>query len=210
MTVIVTGSLGHISKPLTAELVNKNHTVTVISSSSERRKDIEELSATAAIGSLEDTGFLTDTFTGADAAYCMIPPNNYFDQNLDLHDYYRRIAGNYAAAVQKSGVKQVVYLSSIGAHLTKGSGAFNRSSQRRSDYERTAAGCRRHFFAPDRFLLQFIRVYADDKIGRRDCGKLGRGRKTGLGFAGRYCGGGSRRVGDIASQQPKNSLCRQR
>ena len=122
MNIIVTGSLGNISKPLTQELVQQGHSVTVISNNPEKQKAIEDLGATAAIGSLEDVDFLTKTFTGADAAYCMIPPNNYFDQNLDLSAYYRRIAGNYAEAVQKSGVKQVVYLSSIGAHLEKGSG----------------------------------------------------------------------------------------
>ena len=122
MKVIVTGSLGNISKPLTQELVQKGHTATVISSNPEKQKDIEALGAIAAIGSLEDADFLVSTFTGADAVYCMIPPNNYFDQNLDLMAYYRRIANNYAQAVERSGVKRVVYLSSIGAHLEKGSG----------------------------------------------------------------------------------------
>jgi uncharacterized protein YbjT (DUF2867 family) len=38
MKIIVTGSLGHISKLLTQELVQKNHQVTVISSNPERQK----------------------------------------------------------------------------------------------------------------------------------------------------------------------------
>lgn len=122
MKVIVTGSLGHISKPLTKELVQKGHKVTVISSKPERQPDIEALGAIAAIGSLEDVDFLTATFIGADGAYCMIPPNNYFDQSLDLLAYYHRIANHYAQAVKQSGVKRVVYLSSIGAHLEKGLG----------------------------------------------------------------------------------------
>ena len=122
MKIIVTGSLGHISKPLTKELVEKKHAVTVISSNPGKQKDIEALGATAAIGSLEDVGFLAATFTGADAVYTMIPPNNYFDPNLDLMAYYPRIANNYAQAIQQSGVKRVVYLSSIGAHLAQGSG----------------------------------------------------------------------------------------
>ncbi|MBC8112392.1 MAG: NmrA family NAD(P)-binding protein, partial [Verrucomicrobia bacterium] len=78
--------------------------------------------ANAAIGSLEDVHFLTTIFNGADAVYCMIPPNNYFDPNLDLMAYYERIASNYAQAIQQSGVKRAVYLSSIGAHLAQGSG----------------------------------------------------------------------------------------
>jgi uncharacterized protein YbjT (DUF2867 family) len=122
MKVIVTGSLGNISKPLTKELVQKGHHVTVISSKPEKQIDIEALGATAAIGSLEDVNFLVSTFTGADAVYCMVPPNNYFDLNLDLLAYYRRLGNNYAQAIEQSGVKRVVNLSSIGAHLDKGSG----------------------------------------------------------------------------------------
>jgi uncharacterized protein YbjT (DUF2867 family) len=122
MKVIVTGSLGNISKPLAHELVEKGHTVTVISSNQEKQTDIETLGATATIGSLEDVNFLVSTFTGADAVYCMVPPNNYFDLNLDLVAYYRRLGNNYAQAIEQSGVKRVVNLSSIGAHLDRGSG----------------------------------------------------------------------------------------
>lgn len=119
MKIIITGSLGHISKPLTQELVQKGHHVTVISSKPEKQKDIEELGATAAIGSIDDIDFLTTTFTGADAVYCMIPPN------LTVPDqvaYYSKVGSNYAKAIQQSGVNRVVGLSSYGAHLEKGTG----------------------------------------------------------------------------------------
>lgn len=122
MKIIITGSLGHISKPLTQELVRKGHAVTVISSNPEKQKDIEALGAAAAIGSLEDIQFLATTFTGADAAYCMIPPANYFDHSLDLPAYTHRLANNYAQVIQQSGVKRIVFLSSIGAHLAEGNG----------------------------------------------------------------------------------------
>jgi uncharacterized protein YbjT (DUF2867 family) len=122
MKIIVTGSLGHISKPLTEELVQKGHHVTVISSKHEKQKDIEQLGAVAAIGSLENTDFLTATFTGADAAYCMVPPADYFDPNLDLLAYYRRLGSNYAQAIRQSGVKCVINLSTIGGNMEKGNG----------------------------------------------------------------------------------------
>src|SRR5882762_2213129 len=117
MKIIVTGSLGHISKPLTAALVQKGHAVTVISSKPEKQKDIEALGATAAIGTLEDADFLAASFTGADAVYTMIPPTSYLDPSLDMKAFYHKIGTNYAQAIQKSGVKRVVHLSSIGAHL---------------------------------------------------------------------------------------------
>ena len=122
MKITITGSLGNIGKPLTKELVKNGHSVTVISSKAERQKEIKALGAMAAIGSLEDVDFLTEAFTGSDAVYSMVPPNNYFDHNLDLLAYYRRLGLHYAQAVQQSGVKHLVNLSSIGAHLSKGNG----------------------------------------------------------------------------------------
>lgn len=119
MKVVVTGSLGHISQPLAKELIQKGHSVTVISSKPEKQKDIEALGATAAIGSLENADFLASVFSGADAAYLMVPP----DFNLtDQRAHYRTIGNAYAQAIQQSGLRRLVHLSSIGAHLAEGTG----------------------------------------------------------------------------------------
>jgi uncharacterized protein YbjT (DUF2867 family) len=129
MKIIITGSLGNISRPLAQELVQKGHEITVISSSAEKQTEIEDLGASAAIGSVEDVSFLTKTFTGADAVYCMIPRANYFDPNLDLDAFTRKIGNNYAEAIEKSGVKRIVFLSSIGAHLEQNSGIIQRYNE---------------------------------------------------------------------------------
>jgi len=124
MKIIVTGSLGNISKPLTKKLVQKGHQVTVISSKPERQKDIEALGASAAIGTMEDAGFLTATFKGADAVYVMetMGGNSFFDPNLDIIAAINKIGNNYKQAIEQSGIKRVVHLSSIGAHTDKGNG----------------------------------------------------------------------------------------
>ena len=120
MNLVITGSLGNISQPLTKELVQKGHSVTVISSNPEKSKDIEALGAAAAIGSVEDANFLTATFSGADAVYCMVPPNHFAEG--DPIAYFRMIGNNYAQAIQQSGAKRVVHLSTYGTHLDKGTG----------------------------------------------------------------------------------------
>ncbi|MDJ1482882.1 NAD(P)H-binding protein [Cytophagaceae bacterium YF14B1] len=119
MKVVITGSLGNIGKPLVKELVQKGHTVTVISSKSDKQKDIEAIGAIAAIGVLEDVSFLVSVFTGADAVYAMIPPNF---TTTDSRAYYQQIGRNYVQAIRQTGVKRVVHLSSWGAHLDKGTG----------------------------------------------------------------------------------------
>ena len=122
MKITITGSLGHIGKPLSKLLIKENHEVKVISSSEERKKDIIALGATPAIGSLEDVDFLTTHFKNADAAFIMVPPNNYFDPDLDLMAYYKRLGENYAQSIAGSAIKRVVNLSTFGAHLEQGNG----------------------------------------------------------------------------------------
>jgi len=120
MKIVVTGSLGHISKPLALALIQKGHDVTVISSNSERKSAIEALGAVAAIGSLQDAGFLARVFEAADAVYLMIPPT--YTGVTNVRNYYSEIGGKYVDAIRATGVGRIVFLSSIGAELDKGTG----------------------------------------------------------------------------------------
>ncbi len=124
MNIVVTGSLGNISKPLTEELVRKGHSVTVVSSRAERRKAIKDIGAQAAVGTMEDADFLAATFTGADVVYVMetLAPDAFFDPNVDAIAAVTEIGKNYKQAIERSGVKRVVHLSSIGAHTDQGNG----------------------------------------------------------------------------------------
>jgi uncharacterized protein YbjT (DUF2867 family) len=119
MKFVITGSLGNISKPLAEKLVAAGHSVTLVSSKSDKTEQIEALGAKPAIGSVDDVAFLTKTFTGADAVYTMVPPN--FGA-VDWKKYIAGIGENYAEAIHASGVKNVVNLSSIGAHMPEGCG----------------------------------------------------------------------------------------
>ena len=116
MKIVVTGSLGNISQPLTENLVQKGHQVTAVSSNPAKKKEVETLGAKAAVGTLEDADFLTETFAGADAVYCMIPMN--FTE-LDQAGYLRRIANNYLQALKQNEIKRVVVLSGWAADLVK-------------------------------------------------------------------------------------------
>lgn len=119
MKIVVTGSLGHISRPLVEKLTAAKHDVTVISSNADRKNEIEALGAKAAIGSVSDLAFVTDTFKGADAVYTMVPPT------FSASNWKEHIAGIgkiYARAIADAGVKKVVNLSSIGAHMPDGCG----------------------------------------------------------------------------------------
>lgn len=119
MKIILTGSLGNISRPLAINLIAQGNQVTVVSSNNEKSAEIISLGATPAIGSVSDEDFLTSTFSTADLVYLMVP--NDFSTS-DLKGHIREIGQHYVNAIQKANVKKVVLLSSIGAHLDEGTG----------------------------------------------------------------------------------------
>jgi len=119
MKYVITGGAGHISKPLTEKLLVKGHEVTVVGRNADNLKELDSKGAKAAIGSVEDVAFLTKTFTGADAVYTMVPPTM---SATDWKGWIGKIGDNYAQAIKASGVKHVVNLSSMGAHLPEGCG----------------------------------------------------------------------------------------
>lgn len=122
MKYILTGSTGNITKPLAETLIAANHEVVIISSNESKKSEIEALGAKAAIGSLLDASFLTQTFSGADAVYLMIPPNFTV---TDWLGFQKEVAESFITAVQQSGIKNMVQLSSIGAHMGTGAGPID-------------------------------------------------------------------------------------
>jgi uncharacterized protein YbjT (DUF2867 family) len=116
---LITGSLGNISKPIVEGLVKAGKNVSVITSTEERKKEIEALGATALVGSLTDPSFLQKAFQQAEVVYTMIPP---IWKTNDWRRSQNQIAKNYLDALRASDVKYIVNLSSIGAHLGKGVG----------------------------------------------------------------------------------------
>lgn len=136
MKIILTGSLGHISRPLALSLIEKGHQVTIISSRPERQFAIEALNppwdgkqVRATIGKLQDVGFLTETFRGADVVYLMEAINAntraYFNHVMDIDAEHFKLADSFAHALKNSGVSKVIHLSTIGAHTGYGVGLLN-------------------------------------------------------------------------------------
>lgn len=111
MKIVITGSLGNISRSLVAQLTSNGHLVTVISSKSDRAEEIKSLGAQPAIGALEDTAFMIEVFKDADAVYTMVPPD--FSQP-DYAAFADTVHQNYAQAIVANRISHVVNLSSIG------------------------------------------------------------------------------------------------
>lgn len=119
MKYVLTGSMGHISKPVAEKLIAAGHQVSIITSNKNNTSAIEALGATALTGSVEDAVFLNKVFADADAIYLMIPPNWSATNWLA---YQKQVVHYYIDAIKNNGVRKVVMLSSMGAHMINGAG----------------------------------------------------------------------------------------
>lgn len=119
MKYTLTGGAGNITRPIALALLKAGHSVTVIGRDAANLEALTQAGATAAIGSVEDSAFLTAAFKGADAVYTMVPPT--FTAS-DWKAHIGQIGKNYADALAAAGVKNLVNLSSVGAHLEDGVG----------------------------------------------------------------------------------------
>jgi uncharacterized protein YbjT (DUF2867 family) len=116
---VITGATGHVGSKVVARLLAKSKSVRMIARHEEKMKNFEEKGAEGLVGSLEDTDFLTRAFRNATAVFAMEPTNPKAENE---REYQNIIGGSIANAVKSAGVRYVVNLSSVGAHLQEGAG----------------------------------------------------------------------------------------
>ena len=117
--VVITGATGNTGSEAAKALLRKGEKVRVLGRSAERMKELAAHGAEPFLCDVSDAATLATAFAGARAVYAMIPPNL---AAPDARAYQDRVSDALAAALEKSGVKHVVSLSSIGADKTEGNG----------------------------------------------------------------------------------------
>lgn len=116
---LVTGSTGNIGKIVGRNLILNGKKVRVVSRHEEKIRELYDMGAEAFVGDVTDRKFVMKAFEGITSAFCMIPT---FLLSDDIRAYQRQIGQNYSEAVKVHGIKDVILLSSIGAHLRNGCG----------------------------------------------------------------------------------------
>ena len=109
---VITGATGHTGSEVAEKLLAKREKVRVVGRSAKRLEPFVKKGAEAFVADIADTEALTRAFSGAKGVYAMIPPDV---STPDVLAHYRRVGDALAAAIEKSGVKYVVVLSSLGA-----------------------------------------------------------------------------------------------
>ncbi|VAX18363.1 hypothetical protein MNBD_IGNAVI01-2064 [hydrothermal vent metagenome] len=116
---VITGATGNTGKIIASTLLEAGKKVRIVSRGAEKAKELTARGAELFHGSTDDTELLKNAFDGATAVYAMLPMNM---QAEDYTEFQMKHANAIAEALEYCKVKNVVTLSSQGAHLDVGSG----------------------------------------------------------------------------------------
>ena len=116
---VVCGATGNIGSRIAEILLAAGVPVRVIGRQRVRLGPLASKGAESWPGDIGDTAFLKRAFSGVRGAFILIPPR--YDAP-DIREYQDRLGVSLFAALSKAKVPRIVALSSIGAHLDKGTG----------------------------------------------------------------------------------------
>lgn len=120
MTYVVAGVSGNTGSVVADTLLSQKKSVRVIVRDEAKGSKWKARGAEVAVASLDDEKALTLALQGAEGAYLLLPPFAFGATNV-VEGHHRTIDA-IARAIAASGVRHVVFLSSIGAQHDKGTG----------------------------------------------------------------------------------------
>lgn len=115
----ICGATGHIGRVVVDDLLKRGYEVRALGRDEKKLHHLELKGAIPIQLDLDDSKALAEAFQDAYAVFVLIPPD--YDQD-DVGAYQDRIGEAIVQAIEQSGVKRVVNLSSVGAHLPDGTG----------------------------------------------------------------------------------------
>jgi uncharacterized protein YbjT (DUF2867 family) len=114
-TYVILGATGNTGSIVADTLLSRRKKVRVVGRDAGRLERFVRKGAEAFTGDVSDATALTKAFSGARAAYLLLPP-------ITSREDQERESDAIAKAVKESGLRHAVYLSSYGAHVPEGTG----------------------------------------------------------------------------------------
>jgi uncharacterized protein YbjT (DUF2867 family) len=112
----VFGASGNIGGKLSNMLIDAGQQLKVVGRSEKGLREFTDKGIQTLVGDPENEDFLIGAFSDVEAAFLMTPPD-YSAESLRGH--YNRLGQKIAQAVQTAGVKHIVNLSCMGAHMSE-------------------------------------------------------------------------------------------
>ena len=112
---VILGASGNTGSIIADSLLSKGKKVRVVGRDAGRLQSFVRKGAEAFTANVSDAAALTEAFSGALAAYLMLPP-------ITSREDQERDSDAVAKAAKESGLRYAVHLSSYGAHVPEGTG----------------------------------------------------------------------------------------
>jgi uncharacterized protein YbjT (DUF2867 family) len=116
---VVLGASGNTGHVIANKLLAEGKKVRVFGRNATHLQPFAAQGAEVSVGDISDASAVIKAFQRADSAYVMIPPD---PASNDFRGYQSRVTGAITTAIKKSGVKNIVALSSYGADKSSGTG----------------------------------------------------------------------------------------
>jgi len=119
-TITILGATGKVGSKTVNNLLGKGHTLRIIARHADKlqefaNKDGVEIHA----GDSFDSSFLAKVMKGSDVALLMLPTSL---EAQNAGDYQDKMGNAQIEAIKKSGIKKVLFLSSVGGHTEEHTG----------------------------------------------------------------------------------------
>ena len=123
MRIAITTPTGHIGSKLVDRLLSDGtHELVLLVRDPNKVKHFTDRGATAKAVNLENTEAVIEATRNIETLFWVNPPSYQVD---DFTAYYTKLAENAATAIKTNGIKRVMFVSSMGAHLGEGVGVVN-------------------------------------------------------------------------------------
>jgi uncharacterized protein YbjT (DUF2867 family) len=117
--IVVLGATGTVGSKIAENLLKEGHQVIVIARHTDKLEKYRSMGAEIIAGDVNDAETLTKAFKDADSAFIILPDN---PKAEDTREYQRQVTGNLIKAIENSGIKYIVNMSSVGSHMHEGNG----------------------------------------------------------------------------------------
>jgi len=117
--IVILGASGTVGSKISKILLKEGNQVTVMARHTDRLEKFKSMGAAVISGDVNDVNTLTNAFKNADSAFIILPDNVKAE---NTRAYQRQVTSNYIEAIEKSGIKYIVNMSSLGSHMHEGNG----------------------------------------------------------------------------------------
>jgi uncharacterized protein YbjT (DUF2867 family) len=117
--IVILGATGTVGSKIALNLLNDGHEVTLVARHTDKLERYRSLGAEIIAADITDVETLTNAFKNADSAFVLLP-DNVKANNTRL--FQRNVTGSIIEAIEKSGIRYIVNMSSLGSHMHEGNG----------------------------------------------------------------------------------------